>query len=369
MRIVAAVLAAGRSERFGEDKLGVLLGGKGVWRWSFDALASHPRVDAVGLVVSAQKAHWDVPEAAFLIEGGSNRQESSRRAVEAAEGDIVLLQDAARPFTSQSVITRVIEGVERCGAAAPAAAVPDTIRMRSGDGYALLDRTRLAAMQTPQGGRREVLLEAHRRAGVVHTDEMGLVEAIGHPYEIVEGDPSNFKITTPADLARARAIVESVEIRTGIGYDIHRFSSEPGRRLFLGGVEFAGHAGLDGHSDADVVIHAAVDALLGAAGLGDIGQHFPNTDPRWRAEPSATFLRHAAGLLADRGWSVSSLDITMIGESPKVMPRAGEIRAALSACLGIEADRVSFKATTNEGLGSIGRGEGIAAYAVATLRR
>jgi len=369
MRIVAAVLAAGQSERFGADKLSVPLGGKPLWRWSFDTFLRHPRVDGVGLVVSEEKLDWHVPEAEFVIQGGSHRQESSRLAVERAEADIVLLQDAARPFVDEAVITRVIEAVERTGAAAPAVAVADTLRIASPAGYELLDRSKTLAMQTPQGGRKEILLEAHRRAAIVYTDEMALVEAIGKPCEIVEGALSNFKITTQDDLERARAIVNRVEVRTGIGYDVHRFSSDPSRPLMLGGIEFAGHPGLEGHSDADVVVHAVVDALLGAAGLGDIGWHFPNTDPRWRGEPSATFLAHARDLLADGGWSVSNLDITMIAESPRAMPKAAEIRAALAAALNVDPGRVNFKATTNEGLGSLGRSEGIAAYAVATLLR
>jgi 2-C-methyl-D-erythritol 4-phosphate cytidylyltransferase/2-C-methyl-D-erythritol 2,4-cyclodiphosphate synthase len=368
MRVVAAVLAAGKGERFGGDKVLADLGGKPVWRSCFDTLIHHPEVDGVGIVASSSNlAAFAGTEAAFVVEGGDNRQESSLRAVQAAEADIVLLQDAARPFLTHDVISRVMEGIARSGAAAPAAPVPDTLRLATGGGYELIDRTKTVAMQTPQGARRDLLLSAHAKADRIYTDEIALLEAIGAKYEIVEGDPENFKITTAADLVRARAKVRGVETRTGIGYDIHPFSSDPARRLMLGGVAFESCTGLEGHSDADVVLHAVVDALLGAAALGDIGQHFPNTDERWRGEPSITFLHHAGSLLAQNGWTVVNLDITMIGEKPKVMPRALDVRSSIAQALGVDVGRVSFKATTNEGLGSLGRGEGIAAHAVATI--
>lgn len=369
MRVIAAILAGGRGERFGGDKTSAMLGGKPVWKWSFDAYASHPLVDGVGLVGSASNLpNLSSAQALFTIEGGETRQDSSRLAVNAAEGDIVLLHDAARPFVSQQVIADVIAAVQRTGAAAPGIPVSDTLRIRQGDSYELLDRSKAVAMQTPQGGLRDLLVEAHSRATQTLTDEMALVEALGHSYEIVAGDSSNFKITTMQDLERARAMVGGVEFRTGIGYDIHAFSTEAERPLMLGGIRFEGAPGLEGHSDADVVIHAVVDALLGAAGLGDIGQHFPNTDPRWRNEPSSTFLAHAAKLLCEAGWSIVNVDITMIGEKPKVMARSAEVRTFLSDAIGVESSRVSFKATTNEGMGSLGRAEGIAAYAVATLK-
>lgn len=368
MRIGAAILAAGKGERFGGDKVLEGLGGKPVWRWSFDTFKAHPAIEVVGIVGSeANLSQFAAAEADWTIQGGADRQESSRRAVDALDCDIVLLHDAARPFVSIDVIDRVIEAVSRTGAAAPGVAVADTLRLRNEQGYSLVDRSRTVGMQTPQGAMREVLLEAHRRADELYTDEMALIEAIGALYEIVEGDVSNFKITTSDDLKRARAIVENVEIRTGFGYDIHPFATDD-RPLMLGGVHFPGSRGLHGHSDADVVIHAVVDALLGAASLGDIGQHFPNTDPRWKGEPSLTFLRHAIGLLRENGWQVVNVDVSVIAEQPKVMTRAAEVRQALAEALDVDPSRVSFKATTNERLGSLGRGEGIAAHAVATIR-
>ncbi|HVT12699.1 MAG TPA: 2-C-methyl-D-erythritol 2,4-cyclodiphosphate synthase [Fimbriimonadaceae bacterium] len=369
MRVTAAVLAAGRGERFGGDKTSAALGDKPVWRWSFDSLLAHPRIDSVGLVVAPGSTHlYDLSEAAFIIEGGESRQESSRRAAEAGDGDIVVIHDAARPFVVPAVVDRVVEAIERVGAAAPAVSVPDTLRFRGSAGYELIDRSKTVAMQTPQGARRNVLMAAHASADRIYTDEIALIEAMGAPYEIVEGDARSFKITTQTDMERARAWAGGGETRTGFGYDIHPFSADPARPLMLGGVRFEG-AGLAGHSDADVVIHAVVDALLGAASLGDIGQHFPNTDPRWSNAPSSTFLGHARSELAKSGWSIVNVDIALIGEKPKVMPRSQEIRRVLAEILGVQPDRVNLKATTNEGLGSLGRAEGIAVHAVATIRR
>jgi 2-C-methyl-D-erythritol 4-phosphate cytidylyltransferase/2-C-methyl-D-erythritol 2,4-cyclodiphosphate synthase len=186
---------------------------------------------------------------------------------------------------------------------------------------------------------------------------------------LVPGEPGNFKITTPEDFLRAQGALGMSETRSGFGYDIHPFSEDAERALWLGGVHFPGHPGLEGHSDADVLLHAVTDSLLGAAALGDIGQHFPNTDPQWRGKASSHFLRHAATLLQAEGWSVVNIDATVVAESPKVMKRASEIRMAIADAVGCDAARVSVKATTNERLGSIGRSEGIAAFATATIRR
>jgi 2-C-methyl-D-erythritol 4-phosphate cytidylyltransferase/2-C-methyl-D-erythritol 2,4-cyclodiphosphate synthase len=312
--------------------------------------------------------HLSASEAAFVVEGGANRQESSRIGTEAADADIVLIHDAARPFLSAEVIGGVIEGVYRTGAAAAAVPVSDTLRETTEGGYRLVDRERAWAMQTPQGGRRELLLEAHSLATAVHTDEMAILEAAGFPVEIVQGSSDNFKVTTAADMSRAQAMIGGVETRTGLGYDIHAFSSDPSRPLFLGGVLFEG-TGLEGHSDADVLIHAVVDALLGAACLGDIGQHFPNTDAQWGGAPSSIFLESAAALVRREGWRIVHVDVAVIAQLPKIMPRAEEIRTVLAGILGVGVDRVSLKATTNEGLDALGRGEGVAAYATATLAR
>jgi len=368
MNVTAVILAAGKGARFGGDKVLARLGGKPVWRWSFEAYLDHPGVASVGIVASSENISAIralAPEAEFVVEGGETRQQSSRIAALTASSDVVLIHDGARPFVSPLVIDRVIEAVGRSEAAAPAVKASDTLRFVS-DG-SLLDREQVVGMQTPQGALRSRLLEAHAKVSDEFTDELGLVQAIGLEPELVEGDPANFKITTLDDLAKARGIVGFAETRTGLGYDIHAFSADPSRPMMLGGVSFDG-PGLEGHSDADVLLHAAVDAILGAAGLGDIGVHFPNTDERWRGEPSLTFLRHAAELVRAEGWQIINLDISLLAETPKVMPRASEIRTTIATALRIESSRVSVKATTNEKLGAIGRSEGIAAFAVATLR-
>lgn len=371
MKAVAAVLAAGSSRRFGSDKTEALLAGKPVWRWSVDTYLSHRDIERVILVTSAEKASHmrEVSsDGVSVVVGGDTRQKSSYAAlIEAGEAEVLLIHDAARPFVSHALISSTLEAVDRAGAAAVALQVTDTIKEVGSGFLKTLDRSRLIAMQTPQGAKTDLLRRAHAIADPESTDDMAMIEALGVHPEIVPGDPQNFKITTPADLDRARNMSEPSETRVGIGYDIHPFSEDPSRRLYLGGVYFPDHRGLIGHSDADVLLHAATDALLGAAGLGDIGQHFPNTDPRWLGEPSLTFLRHAAALLKNAGWGVVNLDLTAIAESPKIMKRADEIRIAIAGALDIEVERVSIKATTNERLGSIGRGEGIAAFATACI--
>lgn len=215
----------------------------------------------------------------------------------------------------------------------------------------------------------DLLWRAHELASAEATDDLALLEQIGIQPELVEADPRNYKITTAEDLTRARHEHESVETRVGFGYDIHPFSPEPSRPMWLGGVQFPSGPGLDGHSDADVLLHAIVDALLGAAGLGDIGQHFPNSDSQWKDCASVHFLRSAVGLLAAEGWRVINIDATVVAEMPKVMPFSGAMRAAIAEAVGLEVARVNVKATTNERLGSIGRNEGIAAFATAMILR
>jgi 2-C-methyl-D-erythritol 4-phosphate cytidylyltransferase/2-C-methyl-D-erythritol 2,4-cyclodiphosphate synthase len=342
------------------------LGGKPVLLWSIETFLSHPRVEEVILVGSANLDQASLPSSVRKIQGGSTRAESSRKALEAVSSDVeyLLVHDAARPFVSHDLIDRVIEGLLELGASAPAIPVSDTIR-NTQDGLTLVDRAHLIAMQTPQGARVDLLRQANYHPGA--TDEMSQLDI---EWKVVAGDQDNFKITTQADYIRAQRMVNTFpEYRTGLGYDVHRFSSDPARPLWLGGVHFPGSVGLEGHSDADALLHAAVDALLGAAALGDIGQHFPPTDARWKDEPSLTFLRHAKRLLTDAGWTIVNLDLAVVAEAPKLMPRSGEIREAIANALEIGADRVSLKATTNEGLGAIGRKEGIAAFATATIRK
>lgn len=367
MRTVAVLLAAGRSERFGTDKLWIELDGAPLWLKSYQALRQHGRLSGVGIVCAKGREREYralAPDALFVVEGGETRTQSARAGLRACpdSADAVLFHDAARPFLSADTIGAVAAGVEAAGAAFPAIAVTDTIKSREGEGFTTLDRSQLVAVQTPQGAKRE-LWEKAFASGTEETDDTALLEAIGIQPMAVPGDPTNKKVTTQSDLRH-----EMTETRTGIGYDVHRFSTEPGRKLWLGGVEFEGQ-GLEGHSDADAVLHAVVDALLGAAGLGDIGEHFPNSDPRWKDEPSATFLKESARRLANGGWDVVNIDVSVIAERPRLSAKREAIRSVIAELAGIGTDRVGLKATTNEGLGSIGRGEGVAAFAVATIKR
>ncbi len=373
MKAFAIILAAGRGDRFGADKVIAELGSRPVWKWSFDTYLAHPEISGVGVVASESNIEFieaDAADASFVILGGDTRPESVRQGLSAVPEsfDVVLIHDGARPFVSSELITRTLRAIASTGAAAAAVPSVDTLRLRSEERSELLDRSKIFCMQTPQGGQREALASAYRDASEAYTDDVAYLEAAKRRVELVEGEANNFKITTPEDLARARASIGGVETRTGLGYDVHAFSSDESRPLWLGGIRFEDCPGLDGHSDADVLIHATVDALLGAAALGDIGQHFPPSDPQWKNEPSATFLKHAALLLKQAGWGIVNLDIAVIAERPRIMSRSAEMRSALAGSLGIDVDRVSVKATTNEGLGSIGRGEGIAALATATIR-
>lgn len=362
-RVFAILVAAGRSERFGSDKLEFSVGGVPVWLASLRALQSSGAIDSVGVVTRREKVAIVLdraPEVSFVVTGGSSRAESVRRGLAAVpEGfDVVLVHDAARPYVSPEVVGRVVDGVGELGAAYPAVGVTDTVRQ----GDQLLDRSELRAAQTPQGARIEVLRAAMANP-VELTDEMAYVQAAGFEYLAVEGDPANKKVTYVGDVAMTG------EVRTGFGYDVHRFSDDPNRPLWLGGVEFDDRPGLEGHSDADVLLHAIVDALLGAAGLGDIGVHYPPSDMRWKNCSSIRFVKETESLLSASGWCITHVDATIVAERPKVMPRAAEIRSVIADALGIEIDRVSVKATTNERLGAIGNSEGIAGYAVATIAR
>jgi 2-C-methyl-D-erythritol 4-phosphate cytidylyltransferase/2-C-methyl-D-erythritol 2,4-cyclodiphosphate synthase len=337
-----------------------------------DTFLSHPRVDSVLLVAGASRIDElaaIVPEGVRVVAGGESRRQSAWNALEACPDgtEMVLFHDAARPFVDADTVDRVLDAIPEATAAGAALPVTDTIR-EAGTPMRTLDRSALWAMQTPQGGYYDVLRQSHLVAMGDATDDLAQVIDMGVRPEIVAGDPMNFKITNASDWLRAQSLIAASEVRTGLGYDIHRFSPDKDRALWLGGVRFEG-PGLEGHSDADVVLHAVVDAVLGAAALDDIGQHFPNTDPRWKDAASQTFLKHAARLVSEQRWHVVNVDVAVQAERPKIMGRAGDMRAAIAAMIGTTTDAVSIKATTNEGLGAIGRGEGIAAFAVATLRR
>jgi 2-C-methyl-D-erythritol 4-phosphate cytidylyltransferase/2-C-methyl-D-erythritol 2,4-cyclodiphosphate synthase len=379
-KVAGIVAAGGAGLRAGVAKQWLVLGGETVLRRAARALASCPAVDELVLVVPPGDEARGAAELAGLgrpvraVAGGAARADSVRNGLAAAEGcAVVLVHDAARPFATAELSARVAGAAARDGAALAALPVTDTVKRAIGAAEPprvaeTVDRRTLWLAQTPQGFRRELLLRAYEAAGAAAaeaTDECALVERLGAPVTLVPGEPGNFKLTGPADLERARAALEA-PIAMGVGYDTHRFAA--GRRLVLGGVEFEGD-GLLGHSDADVCAHAIGDAVLGAAGLGDLGRHFPDTDPRWKGVSSLALLREIARLARERGWAVGNADVTLAAKRPKIAPRAEEMRARLAEALGIAPGQVNVKATTGEGMGFVGREEGIAAHAVALLVR
>ncbi len=378
-RVAGIVAAGGSGVRAGVAKQWLVVAGETVLRRAARALASCPAVDELVAVVPPGEEARGAAELAGLgkpsraVAGGAARADSVRNGLAAAaECAVVLVHDAARPFATAGLVARVAEAAARDGAALAAVSVTDTVKRAVGEGdprvAETLDRRTLWLAQTPQGFRRELLLRAYEAAGAdasAATDECSLVERLGAPVTLVPGEPGNFKITGPGDLERARSVLEA-PVAMGVGYDTHRFAA--GRPLVLGGVQFEGD-GLLGHSDADVCAHAIGDAILGAAGLGDLGRHFPDTDPRWKGVSSLVLLREIARKAAERGWRVGNCDVTLAAKRPKIAPRAEEMRARLAEALGVAPAQVNVKATTGEGMGFVGREEGIAAHAVALLVR
>ncbi len=313
-----------------------------------------------------------------VVAGGETRQESVTRGmaslIEASDNDIVLVHDAARPLVSATLIERCIEEARLKSSAVAALPVADTLKETAIDGVVrrTIDRTGVWAMQTPQAFRLSLLREAQvaaARNGYIGTDEASLVEHLGgHPVHLVKGAPENIKITEPADLEFAGQWLNPVPaLRVGIGYDIHRLVA--GRPLWLGGVNVPSELGLDGHSDADVILHSLCDALLGAAGLPDIGQLYPNDDPAYSGISSLKLLQDVSERLADAGWRVSNADCMVIAEQPKIAPHVSAMRRCIADALSIPFEAISIKATTNEGLGAIGEGRGIACHATAAIVR
>jgi 2-C-methyl-D-erythritol 4-phosphate cytidylyltransferase/2-C-methyl-D-erythritol 2,4-cyclodiphosphate synthase len=286
-----------------------------------------------------------------------------------------LVHDAARPFTSAALVDRAIMAARKTGAAIPALPVTDTVKIVDNDSLitATLDRSHLRTVQTPQAFAYPVLLDAHRRAAAAgradFSDDASLAEWAGLKVAVFEGEAGNVKMTTPEDFIRAErdARATLADIRTGIGYDIHAFDSG-GDHVWLGGVKIPHAKKLTGHSDADVALHALTDAILGALADGDIGVHFPPSEEKWRGASSDQFLSFAVERVKARGGVVSHLDVAIVCEAPKINPRRDEMRARIAEIAGISVDRVGVKATTNEKLGALGRAEGIAAYATATIR-
>lgn len=374
---VGGILAAGGAGlRAGVAKQWATVGGETVLRRAARVLSASGVVDQIVAVVPAGEESRGAADLQGLevpvrtVAGGAARADSVRAGLEAlGDVEVVLVHDAARPFATASLARAVAEAAAERGAALAALRATDTVKRGEGDRVAeTLDRRVLWLAQTPQGFRAPLLRRAFASAGpsaAEATDECQLVERLGEEVALVPGEPGNFKITGPDDLARARVLIEP-SVAMGVGYDVHAFAA--GRRLVLGGVEFEGD-GLLGHSDADICAHAICDAVLGAAGLGDIGRHFPDTDPRWEGVSSLHLLREVAGKVRARGFTVGNCDVTLAARRPKIAPRAEEMRARLAEALGVSPAQVNVKATTGEGLGFVGRGEGIAAHAVALLVR
>jgi 2-C-methyl-D-erythritol 4-phosphate cytidylyltransferase / 2-C-methyl-D-erythritol 2,4-cyclodiphosphate synthase len=379
---VAAILAAGgRGLRLGQaqPKQLIEIAGRSILERSVSLFASHPEVDEIVVALPEELAArpavylLDAAKQLRVVAGGARRQDSVAAAFRAVSdrADVVVIHDAARPFASADLIARTIAAAAESGAALAAIEARDTVKqVRDRLVQQTLDRHTIFLAQTPQAFRRDVLRDALAVGGDA-TDEAALAERAGHPVRIVEGEASNIKITTPEDLAIATAIAQHAPKpartgRAGLGYDLHRLVE--GRPLILGGVTIPFERGLAGHSDADAICHAVTDAILGAAGAGDIGRHFPDTDPRWKGASSLDLLRRAVQIVGELGFSVGNVDATVILERPKLTPHIDAMRSRLADVLGVAIDRVSVKAKTNEGMGEIGRGEAIAVHAIALVR-
>ena len=383
MSVGCVLLAAGRSARMGGgDKLLADLAGRPVLAHSLAALAACDQIAHV-VVVTGPANRAAVAQLArshgggkvrALATGGAQRQDSVAAGLAALPNlELIAVHDGARPLVDAEDFSEGVRIAREVGAAIAGAPVADTIK-RVDAAERVIEtppRAQLRAAATPQVFRRELLERAHRaaaQAGVSATDDAALVERLGEPVVVFPSRRRNLKITTADDLRLAESLLNpsAGQLRAGIGIDSHRF--EAGRRLVLGGVEIHGHDGLGGHSDADALTHAIIDALLGAAGLGDIGQHFPPGDPQWAGADSIALLRRAVDLLAAAGARPQSVDATVIAERPRLAPHIAAMREALAQALELETRQVNVKATTAEGMGALGRGEGIQAHAAATVR-
>jgi 2-C-methyl-D-erythritol 4-phosphate cytidylyltransferase/2-C-methyl-D-erythritol 2,4-cyclodiphosphate synthase len=395
MRVTAIIAAGGRGLRFGGDrpKQFLDLRGRPILERSVRAFLNHPRVAEVIVALPAEL--MDPPphylDTAHVVKGGDRRQDSVANAFRAAraDSDVIVIHDAARPLVSADLISRTIDAADHFGAALAALGARDTVKRVGSESSVIetLPRETIYLAQTPQAFRRDVLqksLAFGERSSLVATDEAALAERAGHPVRIVDGDASNIKITTMEDLRIAEALVDAVPVengrdaadasrkpartgRAGTGYDLHRLVE--GRPLIVGGVTIPSDRGALGHSDADVACHAVTDAVLGAACLGDIGRHFPDSDERWKGASSIDLLARAAALVRGQGLEIGNVDVTVVLERPKIKDHLQAMRGAMARALGIDVDRVSIKGKTNEGVDAVGRGEAIAAHAVALVRQ
>lgn len=385
MAVSAIIAAGGRGLRLGADrpKQFLDLGGRSILEMSIAALAASSRIDEIVVALPAEHLETEskILKSAFtrpltFVSGGARRQDSVANAFAktSPKSDVIVVHDAARPFVTDAVIGRAIDGAKTHGAAIAAVAVRDTVKQAgeaNADGSRLIrgtiPRDSVFLAQTPQAFRRDVLTRALTEGEAIDaTDEAMLVERLGLPVHVVQGDERNIKITTADDLAAAKAATQgSTFMRIGTGYDLHTLVA--GRPLILAGVRIEHAMGLSGHSDADIVCHAVTDAILGAAAAGDIGRLFPDTDAKWKDADSIMLLTAAAAKVKERGYRVSNVDVTVIAQQPKLLPYIEAMRANLAAALEIDSSAVSVKGKTNEGVDSMGRQESMACHAVALL--
>ncbi|QDZ02432.1 bifunctional 2-C-methyl-D-erythritol 4-phosphate cytidylyltransferase/2-C-methyl-D-erythritol 2,4-cyclodiphosphate synthase [Nitratireductor mangrovi] len=386
--IAAVIVAAGRGERAGQrdgPKQYRSIGGRAVLAHTITAFLAHPLVGRLVVAIHPEDeelfrtAVCDLPPDVVIVHGGATRQASTLRALKALKPSApgaVLIHDGVRPFVSEGLIARVAAAVTADTGALPALAIADTLKKAGNGGIvsATVPRNGLHAAQTPQGFPFAAILAAHRQAAAEgrddFTDDSAIAEWAGLTVRIVEGEPDNIKLTFAREIVMADEKLRMnasawPDVRTGNGYDVHALG--PGDHVTLCGVDIPHDKALVGHSDADVGLHALTDALLATCGAGDIGTHFPPSDPQWKGAASSKFAAHAATIVREKGGRIANADVTLICEAPKIGPHRPAMVAALAAALGIEEHRVSVKATTNEKLGFLGRGEGIAAIATATV--
>lgn len=374
--LTAVIVAAGRGTRAGGDvpKQWQTLAGRRVVEWTVSRFAAHPDGPDIVLVIhpddAARLQDMSLPQGVRVVHGGADRAASVRAGLAACSGGpdaIVLIHDVARPCVPEQVISSVISAVRKKGAAAPALPVTDALWRGTEAVEGTQDRDGLWRAQTPQGFQLGAIAAAHAAFEGTPADDVEVARAAGIDVAIVPGDEANLKITGPQDFARAEAFLkgDTMDIRVGNGFDVHRFG--PGDQVWLCGVSVPHDRGLQGHSDADVGLHTVTDAIYGALAEGDIGTHFPPSDPRWKGAESHIFLTHAVELAAQKGFTIGNVDLTLMCERPKIGPVAAAMRARLAELLRIDVGRVSVKATTTERLGFTGREEGIAAMATVTL--
>ncbi len=381
MFVSAIIAAGGRGLRFGgaSPKQLLTLGGRPILARSVDAFVA---CDVISEIVVALPPDLAAAPPSYLeqrgkpvtiVVGGDERRASVANAFARVSdrADVVVIHDAARPLVSDDLIRRTVTAASEVGAAIAALRAHDTVKQTNAEGTitATLPRDRIYLAQTPQAFRVSVLRDALRLDGQA-TDEAMLAERAGHTVRVVEGDPRNFKITTPDDLTMAEHLTAGTRppaLRIGNGYDLHRLVA--GRPLILGGVRIPFEKGLEAHSDGDAICHAVTDAVLGAAGAGDIGRHFPDTDPAWKNADSIELLRRASGVVRDAGYAIVNVDVVVIAQKPKLAPHVETIRGKLAGALGCDASQVSVKGKTNEGVDSMGAGESIAVHAVALVSR